>query len=140
LHGKLLDRIDKLFVLSGRVSKKKQKEVMDELNSISGHENILLMATVRYIGEGFDYPRLDTLLLTFPISWSGNLEQYVGRLNREYRGKKNVAVLDYFDIHVPVLNKMHQKTLRGYKKLDYKVKSNFDVDCFCSRDLTKSCA
>jgi superfamily II DNA or RNA helicase len=82
----------------------------------------LILATGRYLGEGFDDPRLDTLFLTMPISWRGTLTQYVGRLHRDYQSKKEVIVYDYVDVAVPVLVRMAAKRQAGYKALGYVVK------------------
>ena len=74
------------------------------------------------MGEGFDEPRLDTILLAMPVSWKGTLAQYVGRLHRNYEGKQEVRVYDYVDIHVPMLERMYHKRLKGYSELGYQVK------------------
>ena len=85
-------------------------------------ENVVVVATGKYIGEGFDSPRLDTLLLAMPISWKGTLAQYAGRLHRNYKGKQEVRIYDYVDIHVPTLERMYHKRLKGYAELGYQVK------------------
>ena len=87
-------------------------------------ENITILSTGKYIGEGFDEARLDTLFLTMPISWKGTLTQYAGRLNRDYEGKKSIIIYDYADIKVPVLEKMYKKRLKGYKLLHYELCQN----------------
>jgi len=79
----------------------------------------LILATGRYIGEGFDDPRFDTLFLAMPISWKGTLAQYVGRLHREHDGKREVIVYDYVDHSVPVLARMAAKREKGYRALGY---------------------
>ena len=73
------------------------------------------------IVEGFNYPRLDTMLLAMPISFEGNVEQYAGRLNRDYDGKKDVIIFDYIDQHIPVLERMYHRRLRTYKKIGFEV-------------------
>ncbi|MBN8193974.1 hypothetical protein JI667_17630 [Bacillus sp. NTK074B] len=83
---------------------------------------ISTISTGKYIGEGFDDPRLDTLFLTMPVSWKGTLQQYVGRLHRTYHSKKDVKVYDYVDCNIPMLEKMYEKRLKGYQSLGYKVK------------------
>lgn len=80
------------------------------------------MATGKYIGEGFDEPRLDTLFLAMPISWKGTLQQYAGRLHRLFEGKSEVQIYDYVDIHVRMLEKMYNKRLTGYAAIGYKAK------------------
>ncbi|HEU4388524.1 MAG TPA: DUF3883 domain-containing protein [Blastocatellia bacterium] len=81
----------------------------------------MIVATGRYIGEGFDDARLDTLFLAMPISWRGTLQQYVGRLHRLHENKRVVRVYDYVDACVPVLNRMFQKRLNAYKAVGYRV-------------------
>ena len=81
----------------------------------------LILATGRYIGEGFDDARLDTLFLTMPISWKGTLAQYVGRLHRRHIGKTDVLVFDYVDAAVPVLARMAAKRRAGYRTLGYTI-------------------
>lgn len=79
-------------------------------------------------GEGFDCPRLDTLLLALPISWKGKLAQYAGRLHRSYPGKDEVRVYDYVDVHVPMLEKMYQRRLKGYAAIGYHVRAGRTVE------------
>jgi superfamily II DNA or RNA helicase len=78
-----------------------------------------VIATGKYVGEGFDDPRLDTLFLAMPIAWRGTLVQYAGRLQRRHAGKKEIRVHDYVDASVPVLAKMLAKRLRGYRALGF---------------------
>lgn len=85
-----------------------------------GEERVLL-ATGRYIGEGFDDARLDTLLLAMPISWRGTLQQYVGRLHRLHDNKREVIVYDYVDGCVPVLSAMYSKRVRGHEAVGYQI-------------------
>lgn len=80
-----------------------------------------MIATGRYLGEGFDDARLDTLFLTMPVSWKGTLAQYAGRLHRDHQGKGEVVVVDYADLYVPVLARMHQTRISGSKTLGYSV-------------------
>ncbi len=86
---------------------------------VRSDESMFLVATGQFIGEGFDYPGLDTLFLAKPVSWKGIVEQYAGRLHREYPGKKNVYIFDYVDTHIPVFDKMYAKRLRTYKRIGY---------------------
>jgi hypothetical protein len=81
----------------------------------------LILATGRYIEEGFDDQRLDTLFLTMPISWKGILAQYVGRLHRQHTGKTEVLVVDYVDEGVPMLSRMAAKRRTGYRTLGYEI-------------------
>lgn len=87
--------------------------------SVPESEERLILATGRYIGEGFDDPRLDTLFLTMPISWKGTLAQYVGRLHRQHAAKTDVLVVDYVDCAVPVLARMAVRRRAGYRGLGY---------------------
>lgn len=80
-----------------------------------------LVAIGQYIGEGFNFPRLDTMMLTMPISWQGNVEQYAGRLHRDYEGKRDVIIYDYVDAHIRVLESMYYKRLRTYKRIGYEI-------------------
>lgn len=89
------------------------------MSDLPDDQECLVIATGKYIGEGFDDPRLDTLFLAMPISWKGTLEQYVGRLHREHLNKKEVRVYDYVDGKVPILRKMFQKRLKGYQAMGY---------------------
>ena len=107
--------------LVGKVSAKEKKLQMERLNSIPSDEPLIIMATGKYIGEGFDFARLDTLILATPFSWKGRLNQYAGRLHRIYPGKKEVRIYDYIDARVPVLESMYRKRLTGYKSIDYKI-------------------
>jgi superfamily II DNA or RNA helicase len=79
----------------------------------------IILATGRYLGEGFDDAWLDTLFLTMPIAWRGTLAQYVGRLQRDHKGKDEVVVYDYTDSTVPVLARMAAKRQTGYRALGY---------------------
>jgi superfamily II DNA or RNA helicase len=107
-----------LVVLRGGMSAKDRKATDAALN-VADDEERLILATGRYIGEGFDDPRLDTLFLTMPIAWKGTLAQYVGRLHRQHDGKKDVLVVDYVDSAIPVLARMAAKRRSGYRALGY---------------------
>ena len=107
-----------LVVLRGGMSAKDRKVATTAMNAADGDERLIL-ATGRYIGEGFDDARLDTLFLTMPIAWKGTLAQYVGRLHRLHERKKDVLVMDYVDQAVPVLARMAAKRRAGYRALSY---------------------
>jgi superfamily II DNA or RNA helicase len=111
------------IVLLGSDSTKEKRLKMEQLKSIPPNEPLIIVATGKYVGEGFDEPRLDTLFLAMPIAWKGTLAQYVGRLHRNYEGKSEVQVYDYVDVHVKVLERMYHKRLRGYAELGYAAKS-----------------
>lgn len=108
-----------IFLLEGGRKSREKDEVREAMKQVPAEESIILVATGQYVGEGFNYPRLDTMMLTMPISWEGNVEQYAGRLHRDYAGKKDVIIYDYVDSHIRVLEHMYQKRLRTYKKIGY---------------------
>ena len=101
-----------LVVLRGGMSAAERRASETALRVPDDQERLIL-ATGRYIGEGFDDPRLDTLFLTMPISWKGTLAQYVGRLHRQHDGKTEVLVVDYVDEAVPMLARMAAKATNG---------------------------
>jgi superfamily II DNA or RNA helicase len=113
-----------VITLVGTDSTKVKNKMSESLLSIPPEESVIIISTGKYIGEGFDYPRLDTLFLASPIAWKGTLAQYSGRLHREYPGKQDVIVYDYVDIHIPVLERMYHKRLSGYAQIGYKVLSS----------------
>lgn len=108
--------------LVGTVSAKERRETLAKLEAIPCDEPMVIVATGKYVGEGFDYPQLDTLFLALPIAWKGKVAQYVGRLHRNYEGKTEVQVYDYVDIHIPVLERMYQKRVKSYSAIGYKTK------------------
>ena len=105
--------------LTGTCTAKEKREALQRLQEIPADEPLVIVATGQYVGEGFDYPRLDTLFLALPISWKGRLEQYAGRLHRENDGKKDVRIYDYIDIHEPVCDNMYHNRLRAYAAIGY---------------------
>ena len=94
------------------------------MSKVRDDESLLLIATGQKIGEGFNYPRLDTLMLTAPISSSYLLEQYVGRLNRDYPGKLDITVYDYIDSHMRIFDSMYNKRLKTYRRIGFNVITN----------------
>jgi superfamily II DNA or RNA helicase len=96
-------------------------------------EERLVLATGRYLGEGFDDASLDTLFLTMPISWRGTLAQYVGRLHREHHAKREVIVYDYVDSGVPLLARMALKRQTGYRSLGYEISTEIEAAIGASR-------
>jgi len=103
------------------MGRKQRKAIVERLASIPDGTPRVLIATGSYIGEGFDDSRLDTLFLTMPISWRGTLQQYVGRLHRIHDGKKVVRVFDYVDSQVPMLGRMYDKRVKGYRAIGYEI-------------------
>lgn len=118
----LQGKIPNVFLLVGSDKPKEKREKLAALQAIPASEEVVVAATGKYIGEGFDAPRLDTLLLAMPISWRGTLAQYAGRLHRNYEGKHEVRIYDYVDVHIPMLERMYHKRLKGYAELGYQVR------------------
>ena len=112
-----------IVTLVGSNSAKVKVKMMESLESIPREEKLIIIAIGKYVGEGFDYPHLDTLFLASSIAWKGTLAQYAGRLHREYPGKQDVMIYDYVDVHIPVWEKMHHKRLSGYVQIGYKTLS-----------------
>ena len=110
-----------VLLLRGGMGARERREVMQRLEDIPDGEERVLVATGRYIGEGFDDARLDTLFLAMPVSWRGTLAQYVGRLHRRHPEKREVRVYDYLDDDVPALRRMCGRRVRGYESLGYTV-------------------
>ena len=123
LSKKLRERIPDVIALTGKTGAKETREILQRIAELPPEKQLTIVATGKYIGEGFDEPRLDTLFLAMPISWKGTLQQYIGRLNREYKDKKEVLVFDYVDVNVSMLERMYDKRLKGYAMLGYKVKA-----------------
>ncbi len=113
--------IEKLFVLHGRISKGKRAKILNVLASLDPSTPHVILATGRLIGEGFDHPQLDTLVLAMPISWKGTLQQYAGRLHRAMDTKSDVRIYDYIEQDNPRLSRMWSRRLRGYTNMGYKI-------------------
>ncbi len=113
-----------LIVLHGGMKIKERRETLERLSTIPDDEERLLLATGRYIGEGFDDARLDTLFLAMPVSWKGTLVQYTGRLHRLHPEKTEVRIYDYVDSDVPMLARMFERRLRGYRAIGYEPKTD----------------
>jgi superfamily II DNA or RNA helicase len=120
LYDQLNKFVRHIVVLKGGRSARERRDIQKQLEAIPSDEERLLLATGRYIGEGFDDARLDTLFLALPVSWRGTLVQYAGRLHRLHPGKKEVRIVDYVDSEVPMLAKMFEKRTRGYRAMGYK--------------------
>jgi len=114
-------RVAHVFVMKGGMGKKQRQELKDRIANLPADQSRVILATGRYLGEGFDDERLDTLFLALPISWRGTLTQYAGRLHRLNAAKKEVIIYDYVDFEVPVLARMHGKRRAGYKALGYEI-------------------
>jgi superfamily II DNA or RNA helicase len=113
-----------IIVLRGGMGSKQRKALADQIRAVPDSKERVIISTGRYIGEGFDDARLDTLFLAMPISWRGTLQQYVGRLHRLHDNKRVVQVYDYVDIQVPTLMRMYKKRLKGYEAIRYSMQNN----------------
>lgn len=127
LEKMLSPLINNVIVMTGGMGKKQRAKLAKEIASIPADEERVILATGRYLGEGFDDTSLDTLFLTLPIAWRGTLIQYAGRLHRENSTKKEVVVYDYVDFHIPVLARMYAKRRAGYKSIGYEIKMSDEV-------------
>jgi superfamily II DNA or RNA helicase len=126
VEKRLLNRVrqsgkDFQYVLSGGAGKKSRDELFKKFSAVAEEAPRVILATGKYIGEGFDDSRLDMLFLAMPISWRGTLQQYVGRLHRLHGNKRVVQVYDYVDYLVPMLARMYDRRLRSYKAIGYVV-------------------
>ena len=121
LQKQLATQVQHLILLNGELSAKEMKQALSQLTSIPINEERVILATGRFVGEGFDDARLDTLFLTLPISWKGTIAQYVGRLHRLYDTKKEVYVYDYTDFAVPMFSRMFQRRANAYTAVGYKI-------------------
>lgn len=119
----LVSRVSTLFTLHGRMSKKQRAALIIELDALPPGEPHVLLSTGKLVGEGFDHPPLDTLVLAMPISWKGTLQQYAGRLHREHANKTRVRIVDFVDAGHPALLRMWDKRQRGYQAMGYRVQS-----------------
>ncbi|MGH8117681.1 MAG: DEAD/DEAH box helicase [Rhodanobacteraceae bacterium] len=109
------------FVLHGRMSKKQCVDLTARMNALPAAAPRILLATGRIVGEGFDHPPLDTLVLAMPISWKGTLQQYAGRLHRQQANKHDVRIIDFVDSGHPALLRMWKKRQRRYRAMGYQV-------------------
>jgi superfamily II DNA or RNA helicase len=121
LAARLEGRVPALVVLHGDMRPAARRAALQQLAETSADSPRAVLATGRYIGEGFDDPRLDALLLAMPIAWKGTVVQYAGRLHRAHPGKREALVYDYVDAEVPVLRRMFTKRLKAYRALGYEL-------------------
>lgn len=121
LAGQLAQHVQNVIVMAGGMGKTQRKHLSEKVSSIPADQPRLIAATGRYLGEGFDDDRLDTLFLTLPVSWRGTLTQYAGRLHRLNAAKREVIIYDYVDFEVPVLARMHGRRRKGYKSIGYEI-------------------
>ncbi len=128
IYDSVIGIADYAFILYGDNSNKENESIRKQLKEVPRDKTYVLVATGQKIGEGFDCPRLDTLMLAAPVSYAGRLEQYIGRVNRDYEGKEDVVVYDYIDSHIGKFENMYLKRLRTYKKIGFKI-----VPCITDR-------
>lgn len=124
LYERLEPKVRNIIVLKGGMSKKERQAAFMKLSQIPENKTRLILATGRYLGEGFDDDRLDTLFLTMPISWRGTLSQYAGRLHRLHHMKRQVRIYDYADKDIPMTHRMFKRRCVGYKAIGYDVSDN----------------
>lgn len=115
-----------VIVLSGALKTKNRNEALKRIRSLNNEDRFVIIATGKLIGEGFDEARLDTLFMAMPIAWKGTIAQYAGRLHRSFKGKDEVLIYDYVDIHIPVLERMYHKRLTSYRSIGYNIKSDIN--------------
>jgi superfamily II DNA or RNA helicase len=111
------------FVLHGRMSRKQRAALVADLDALPPDAPRVLLATGKLVGEGFDHPPLDTLVLAMPVSWKGTLQQYAGRLHREHASKTDVRIIDFVDTGHPALLRMWDKRQRGYRAMGYRIEA-----------------
>lgn len=124
LYDRLQMDTDYVLILYGNNSDKESSAVRRRLKAVPRNQSLILVATGQKIGEGFDFPRLDTLMLAAPVSFEGGLEPYVGRLNRDYKGKTEVIVYDYIDSHIRVFDSMYGKRVKTYRRIGFNLIAN----------------
>lgn len=137
LAAQLQAHSEHVILLSGKGSAKEKRELLEQLTQIGSDVPLILVATGKYVGEGFDLPRLDTLFLAMPVSWKGTLSQYAGRLHRSYEGKQEVLIYDYVDFRIPMLERMYHKRLSGYAAIGYTVRGSKNVPKADNRIFTQ---
>lgn len=123
IQSALSNQVTELFVLHGRMSKKQRTALIAELDALPLDAPRILLATGKLVGEGFDHPPLDTMVLAMPISWKGTLQQYAGRLHRESARKTAVRIIDFVDTGHPALLRMWDKRQRGYRAMGYRMRT-----------------
>ncbi len=121
LYDLLKDKADHVFNMAGKTKTSERKVLLEERKNVSPDESVILISTASKAGEGFNYPRLDTLMLVAPVSWEGSIEQYAGRLNRDHPGKKNVIIFDYIDAGIPMFERMYRKRLHTYSQIGFEI-------------------
>jgi len=136
IRAALGSKVENLFSLHGRMGKKERAAVLSSLEALAGNAPRVILATGKLIGEGFDHPPLDTLVLAMPISWKGTLQQYAGRLHREHASKFDVRIVDIVDTGHPALLRMWDKRQRGYRAMGYHLRQQLSgAELFPAEDI-----
>ena len=141
LYKGLSQYADRVVLLTGQRDSRERKSQIEEMNRAARSESLIVVGTGSLLGEGFDFPRLDTLFMAVPVSGENVVEQYAGRLNRDYEGKEKVIVYDYVDAHIQKFEKMFSSRMKAYKKIGYEICSGsgdpkeetgaiFDIDSY----------
>lgn len=128
LYECLISYADYVFLMTGNNSKKEHRKILEQMRQVNNDKSMILVATGSLVGEDFDFPRLDTLFTATPVSFRGVVEQYAGRLNRDYVGKENVIIYDYVDNHIPMFDNMYVKRLKAYKQIGYELAGSLQTD------------
>lgn len=121
LAGALRQGGTEVVTLQGGMGRKTLKRSLEKLAAEDADHPVVVVASGRFVGEGFDHPRLDTLFLALPVSWKGTIAQYAGRLHRLHQGKREVRIYDYADLEVPLLSRMFDRRCRGYEAVGYSI-------------------
>lgn len=125
LLKEMLDNvIDNVYILHSKMKSKEQRKVLDEVRTLNDEPFVLLATSSEKIGEGFDLPVLDTMFLLLHISSENRVEQYTGRIEREYKDKEIVKVYDYVDMQINMAKAMFHKRLKKYQKQGYVIEEN----------------
>ncbi|HQS86427.1 MULTISPECIES: DEAD/DEAH box helicase [unclassified Polaromonas] len=124
LHKQLANVEYPCFMLHGRMKAKERQAIIKALAELPEDAPHILLASAQLVGEGFDHAPLDTLILTLPISWTGTLQQYAGRLHRDHANKSDILIYDYVEQDHPQLYRMWEKRQRGYRAMGYQVDSD----------------
>ncbi|KAI3611264.1 putative helicase (plasmid) [Cupriavidus necator H850] len=128
IQAALDKEVSPLFVLHGRMSRPQRAALVATLDALPANTPHVLLATGKLVGEGFDHPPLDTLVLAMPVSWKGTLQQYAGRLHRQHADKTNVRIIDFVDSGHPALLRMWDKRQRGYRAMGYRIAIEAEMD------------
>lgn len=124
LHTQLANVEYPCFMLHGRMKVRERQAIIKALAELPKDAPHILLASAQLVGEDFDHAPLDTLILTLPISWTGTLQQYVGRLHRDHANKSDLLIYDYVEQDHAQLYRMWEKRQRGYRAMGYQVDSD----------------